>query len=130
MTPGGRATVVYLQATTSSPQVKGRVRHANGTWEAVKALSDSPGGIAVAPRVAAGAQAATAAWVRADGDGDWRVESRPWVPFSWRPYTVLSADDASTDTFDVAMEQFGGEALAVWRQFDGAVTRVASSAGS
>jgi hypothetical protein len=96
----------------------------------LKALSNVPGD-ANEPRVAAGGGAAVAVWHRADADADQRVETRHWLPSAWRPFTTLSDDDRDGVLAQVAIEEVGTEAIAVWRTSDASNRfRIESSFGS
>jgi hypothetical protein len=117
---------VWQRDSGTGDRIEGRSRSA-GIWGATSVLSDTPLD-ALGARVAAGTGGATAVWSLFDGT-HWRVESRPWLTGSWRPRTVLSPDDLDGDQPQVAMEETGGEALAVWRRFDGTHYRIETTAG-
>ena len=130
MGPGGQATLAWRRTTGLNGHIESRGRSINGTWSALKTLSNVPGD-ANEPRVAAGSGAAVAVWRRADADANQRVETRHWLPSTWRPFTTLSDDDRDGVLAQVAMEEVGAEAIAVWRTSDASNNfRIESSFGS
>ena len=128
MAPGGTATVVWEDRSAPDYRIEGRNRTSGNVWGPVKTLSDLPGN-AQDPRVAAGTGGATALWRQYD-PGAPRVSSRQWIAGSWRPMSILSPGGGPT-AFDpdVAMEETGGEAIAIWARSDGADARIEVSAG-
>jgi hypothetical protein len=129
MSPAGQATLAWRRTTGMNGQIESRTRSTSGSWSALKALSNVPGD-ANEPRVAAGGVAAVAVWRRADADANQRVETRHWLPSAWRPFTTLSDDNRDGVLAQVAIEEVGLEAIAVWRTSDGSDFRIESSFGS
>ena len=129
MSPDGTATAVWQDQSATLYAIGGRTRTPGNVWGAVRDLSDSPGG-AGTPRVAAGAGATTAVWRQLDPDDTSRTWSRQWLAGSLRPATRLSPGGQSAADAEVAMEEAGGEAIAIWTRSDGSDTRVEMSSGS
>jgi hypothetical protein len=129
MTPAGQALLAWRRTTGANGHIESRTRSTTGTWSALKVLSNSPGD-ANEPRVAAGSGRAVAVWRRQDVDGNQRVETRHWLGSLWSPFTTLSDDNRDGVLAQVAIEELGGEAIAVWRTSDGSFFRIESSFGS
>jgi hypothetical protein len=129
MGPGGQAALAWRRTTGAGGHIESSTRPTSGAWTAVKVLSNSPGD-ANEPRVAAGSGTVVALWRRADADANQRVETRHWLPSAWRAFTTLSDDNRDGLLAQVAIEEVGGEAIAIWRTSDGNNFRIESSFGS
>jgi hypothetical protein len=116
--PSGDVVAVWQRSNGIDTLVEGAVRLAGGTWQAPVGLSQ-PGENAESPQVAIDSQGdATAVWRRSNGTNEIIEGSTRPAGGAWRAPVALSLAGDDADSPDVAVDP-QGNAVAVWRRFDG-----------
>jgi hypothetical protein len=121
--PAGNAIVVWSRPSGGSRRIQASFRPAGGNFEAAQNLSPA-GGDAFEPQIAIDASGnALAAWRRFDG-ADYRVQAafRP-AGGAFGAASTLSAAGGGTEGPRIAFAP-AGNALVVWRRFNGANFRI------
>jgi hypothetical protein len=124
--PGGSAVAVWSRSDGNRNVIQAAVLPAGGPWGAAVDLSD-PDNVTRSPQVAVGGDGtAVAVWQRSDGDYS-TIHSSVLAPGgAWSAPLRLSVPGGEASSPRVAMDD-AGDALAIWRWYDGLNWIIASS---
>src|SRR5204862_456629 len=123
----GDAVVVWRRFDGSNYRVQARARTPGGAWSAIQTLSD-PGQNAAAPQVGVdSAGDAVVVWRRFDGT-NYRVQARARAAGGAVSAIQTLSDPGQSASVPRVGVDSAGNAVVVWRRFDGANYRIQARA--